>query len=167
MHILCVHVSETGGRRRSRGGGTPMELGLLGGGGVSGTGAWFESMGIRHGRLMAAAAGGTELMAGALFAVGLLTPFAAAGIAATMLVAAATDHGGKGFWIYNGGKEYVLTIATIAIGVAFNGAGEWSIDAALGLGLSGVPWGLGAAGAAAAGAVTVLGLFRERPVLSA
>ncbi len=134
-------------------------LGLLGGGGIRGTGAYMEAVGLRHGRAMAALAGGTELVAGSLFALGLLTPFAAAGLAATMLVAARTDHRGKGFWIYLGGAEYVLTNAVIVIALAFNGAGAWSLDGAIGWDVAGLWWGVGAAGAALRGAASVLALF--------
>jgi putative oxidoreductase len=137
-------------------------FGWLGGYGLEGTGGYLESFGLRPGKLTAFMAGSAELAGGLLLAAGFLTPIAAALIAATMLVAAATDHAGKGFWIYNGGSEYVLAVAAVAIGLAFNGAGAWSVDAALGLDLSGVAWGLGALGAALAGSTGVLVLFRER-----
>jgi putative oxidoreductase len=64
----------------------------------------------------------------------------------------------KGFWIYNGGNEYVLTNTAVAIALAFPGAGEWSVDNAIGWDVAGVAWGLGALGAAVIGAVGVLGL---------
>jgi putative oxidoreductase len=81
-----------------------------------------------------------------------------------MLVAARTDHRGKGFWIYAGGSEYVLTNAVVVIGLAFAGAGRWSLDALVGWDVSGWPWGVGAAAAALAGAATVLARFRRRAV---
>jgi putative oxidoreductase len=56
----------------------------------------------------------------------------------------------------------VLAVAAVAIGLAFNGPGPWSVDAAIGLDLSGVAWGLAALGGAVAGAAGVLVLFRER-----
>jgi DoxX len=46
----------------------------FGGGRIPGTARWFESIGLRPGRLHALMATGTELGAGALLAVGLLTP---------------------------------------------------------------------------------------------
>jgi putative oxidoreductase len=75
-----------------------------------------------------------------------------------MLVAARTDHAGKGFWIYNGGSEYVLTNTAVVLALAFFGAGAWSVDNAIGWDVAGVAWGLGALGAAVAGAVAVLTL---------
>ncbi len=144
--------------------GTQRLFGWFNGYGLQGTADWMESLGLRPGKPAALAAGTNELVGGLLLATGFLTPIAAALIASTMLVAAVTDHGGKGFWIYKGGKEYVLTIAAVVIGLAFNGAGAWSVDAALGLDLNGVAWGAGAAGAAVIGFVGVLAVFRGRVV---
>ena len=137
-------------------------FGWFGGFGVRGTGGYMESVGLRHGALMAAAAGTSEVAGGLLFALGLLTPVAGALIAATMVVAARTDHRGKGFWIYGGGAEYVLTNAVIGIALAFNGAGSWSLDGVIGWDVSGLWWGVGALGVAVASAAGVLVLFRSR-----
>jgi putative oxidoreductase len=138
-------------------------FGWLGGFGIRGTGGYLESLGLRHGAVLAAAAGSSETVGGSLLALGLLTPFAAALIAGTMLVAARTDHRGKGFWIYAGGGEYVLTNAVVALALAFNGPGTWSLDASVGWSLNGVWWGAGTALAAVAGAAGVLAVFRRRP----
>ena len=133
-------------------------FGILGGYGLEGTGQYLEGFGLRPGKLFAFAAGSAELVGGLAFAAGFFTPGAAALIAATMLVAARTDHAGKGFWIYNGGNEYVLTNTAAVIALAFNGAGEWSADKAIGWDVAGVAWGLGALGAAGFGAASVLAL---------
>jgi len=138
-------------------------LGFLGGGGISGTGQYMESVGLRHGRFAAGVAGGSELVGGTLLVLGLATPMAAALLAATMLVAAGTDHRGKGFWIYAGGAEYVLTNAIVVVGLAFNGAGHWSLDNAIGWDVAGLWWGVGAAAAAVAGAAGALLLLSPRP----
>jgi putative oxidoreductase len=140
-------------------------FGWLGGYGIAGTAGYLEGFGLRHGRLLAAGAGASELAGGVLFATGLATPLAAALIAGTMIVAARTDHAGKGYWIYNGGAEYVLTVAVVAIGLAFNGAGAWSLDAAIGWDVSGAAYGLGALAAALVGAGGVLVGFRRRAAL--
>ena len=133
-------------------------FGILGGFGIEGTGRYLEGVGLRPGKLFALAAGSAELVGGLAFAAGLFTPGAAALIAATMLVAARTDHAGKGFWIYNGGNEYVLTNTAVVLGLAFSGAGEWSVDNAIGWDVTGVAWGLAALGAAVLGAAGVLAL---------
>jgi putative oxidoreductase len=128
-------------------------FGILGGFGLEGTGQYMEGFGLRPGRLFAFAAGAAELVGGLAFAAGFFTPGAAALIAATMLVAARTDHAGKGFWIYNG--------TAVVIGLAFHGAGEWSADNAIGWDVAGLAWGLGALGAAGIGAMGVLVLKRR------
>jgi putative oxidoreductase len=131
-------------------------FGVFGGYGLEGTGGYMEGFGLRPGKPFAALAGAAELLGGLLLAVGLLTPLAAALIAATMFVAARTDHAGKGLWITGGGAEYVLTVSAVAIGLAFNGAGAWSLDAAIGWHVSGLAWGLGAFAAALAGLFAIL-----------
>jgi putative oxidoreductase len=136
-------------------------FGILGGYGLEGTAGYMEGFGLRPGRLFAAVAGSAELVGGTLLAVGFFTPLAAALIASTMLVAARTDHAGKGLWIFNGGSEYVLTVAAVVLGLAFNGAGAWSVDAAIGWDVAGLAWGLGAVGVAAVGAAGTLAL-RQR-----
>ena len=50
------------------------------GGKIDGTAGWFDSMGMRPGRFHAILAASTELGAGLLFALGLLTPLAALAI---------------------------------------------------------------------------------------
>ncbi len=62
------------------------------GGRIAGTGRWFDSLGMKPGRIHAIIASATELGAGALFALGLLTPFAAAGFIGLMTVAIWTVH---------------------------------------------------------------------------
>jgi putative oxidoreductase len=133
-------------------------FGILGGYGLEGTGQYLEGFGLRPGKLFAFAAGSAELVGGLALAAGFFMPGAATLIAATMLVAARTDHAGKGFWIYNGGYEYALTNALVVIGLAVNGAGEWSVDNAIGWDVAGVAWGLGSLGAALIGAAGVLAL---------
>jgi putative oxidoreductase len=135
-------------------------FGWFGGYGLKGTGGYMESFGMRPGPLFAFAAGAAELSGGLLFGTGLLMPVAAAMVASTMLVAARTDHAGKGLWIYNGGVEYVLTNAAVVIAFAFAGAGEGSLDHAIGWDVAGTWWGLAAAFAAVVGGGSVLALRR-------
>ena len=60
---------------------------IFGGGKIAGTGRWFDSLGMRPGILHAWIASLTELGAGALLMLGLLTPLAGAGVVGMMLVA--------------------------------------------------------------------------------
>ena len=80
---------------------------FFGGGRIPGTASWFDSMGMKpNGRIHAIMAASTELGAGLLFAVGFLTPLAAAGFVGLMVVAAYTVHLKNGFFIVKSGWEY-------------------------------------------------------------
>lgn len=106
-------------------------FGWFGGYGPKGTGGWLESIGVKPGVAMAVVAGLMELLGGLLFALGLLTPVAAALIIATMLVAIFKVHGVNGLWTTANGYEYNLVLIAVALGVALVGAGDYSLDALL------------------------------------
>jgi putative oxidoreductase len=124
--------------------GTQKLFGWFGGYGVEGTGGFMEQLGMRPGRPMALAAGASETLGGLLLVLGLFTPLAALLIASTMFVAARTAHRGKGLFAQNGGFELPLINAAVAIGLAFDSAGKWSLDNAIGWDVSGIAWGVGA-----------------------
>ena len=126
-------------------------FGLFGGYGVDGTGGFMESLGLRPGKLHAVAAGGGEFVGGSLLALGLLVPLAAALIVAVMTAATLTAHRGKGIWTSDGGFELPLVYAVVAFALAAVGAGDASLDQALGLDLAGLGWALGAAAVGLAG----------------
>jgi putative oxidoreductase len=114
-------------------------FGWFGGYGLDGTGGFFESVGHRPGRHMAMLAGICEAGGGLLLVLGLLTPLAAAVVIGTMIVAAVSVHAKQGLWATNGGYELPLTNALVATGLAFTGAGSWSLDNAFD-----IPWTRGA-----------------------
>ena len=101
------------------------------GGRIAGTAGWFESLGMKPGRLHAYMAATTEIVCGIGFAVGMLTPLAAAGFVGTMTVAGWT-HKGK-FFVFKDGWEYNAVLAVLAVLVATTGPGRWSLDHALDL----------------------------------
>lgn len=106
-------------------------FGWFGGYGPKGTGGWMESVGIKPGVLMAVLAGLMELIGGAMFALGLLTPAAAALITLTMLGAIIKVHGANGIWATSNGYEYPLVLIAVVVGVALIGAGSISLDSIL------------------------------------
>ena len=108
-------------------------FGWFGGYGLTGTGGFFEQLGFRPGRLFAAAAGGTEVVAGLLVALGLLGPIGPALMISVMIVAAITVHWEHGLFAQNNGIEVPLLYATAALAIALTGYGAYSLDAALGL----------------------------------
>lgn len=137
---------------------------VFGGGRIPGTARWFESLGMRPGRLHAWLASLTELAAGLGLVVGLATPLGAAGVVGVMLVAWITNHLRNGFFIFRPGEgyEYVMTLCLVAVAIGALGAGEWSLDHAVGLDWSG--WaGLGIAVGAGGGGAAALLLACWRP----
>lgn len=119
-------------------------FGAFGGHGLDATGGFFESLGLKPGRLHATAAGLSEFGGGVLLALGLLTPIGAALIIATMVAAIATVHAGKGPWSTDGGWELNVTYIVAAVALAGASAGQWSLDNAFDLNVAGTDWAVGA-----------------------
>ena len=142
--------------------GTQKLFGWFGGHGLQGTGGFVASLGFRPGRFWAFTAGFSEAMGGLMFAVGLITPLAAAMIIGMMVSATVVVHWKKGLWNTNGGYELPLVYATIALAVAWIGPGAYSIDRLIPLRLHGPASALGAATLAYA---TAFGaeMLRRRP----
>jgi putative oxidoreductase len=136
-------------------------FGWFGGPGPRGTAGFFGSLGFRrqHALPMAILAGLSEA-AGLLFAMGLVTPFAALAMASVMVVAVGSVHWKNGLWATNGGYEFNLVLWTIAIAVAASGPGRFSLDAAFGWvdNLAGVWWGVGVLVVSLLGGLLVLAL---------
>ena len=107
---------------------------VLGGGRIAGTARWFESLGMRPGRLHAWAASLTELGGGLFLGLGLLTPISSGVLLGVMVVALVTTHLRNGFFIFRPGEgyEYVLVLGLVALAVGGLGAGRWSLDSAIG-----------------------------------
>lgn len=126
-------------------------FGWFGGHGIEGTGAFFESLGLRPGRRHALAAGVAETAGGALLMLGLLTPLATSALSATMITAVRTAHRDKGVWVTDGGYEYNLVLITALAGLVDNGPGRPSLDDALLPRLKGPGWAAISLGAAVAG----------------
>ncbi len=103
------------------------------GGRIDGTASWFDSIGMRPGRVHAWLAALGEIAAGLFLALGFLTTFAALGFVGLMTVAFVTSHRDKGFFILKEGWEYVFVLAVIAVVLATTGPGAWSIDDAIGI----------------------------------
>jgi putative oxidoreductase len=119
-------------------------FGAFGGGGLDGTTQMFDNIGMRPGWLHARAAGTAEFAGGALLALGLFTPFAAAVLIAVMTAAVLTVHAPNGIWNTNQGYEFNLVLAAAVFALAGIGAGSWSLDNAFGFDLNGAAWAIGA-----------------------
>jgi putative oxidoreductase len=139
-------------------------FGWFGGSGPQATAGFFGALRFRAPVVMAFAAALAEL-SGVLFALGILTPLAALGIAVVMVDAIATVHWAKGFWNSSGGYELNLGILAVAVGIAATGPGRFSLDRLAGWDgdISGLWWGVGVLGAAALVSLVTLTLGRHRP----
>jgi putative oxidoreductase len=102
----------------------------FGGGKLAGTARWFESIGIRPGRVHALLATVTELAVAPLLFLGFLTPLAAAGVLGVMVVALIANHLKNGYFIFRPGEgyEYVLFLTFAALALGALGGGGWSLD---------------------------------------
>jgi putative oxidoreductase len=136
---------------------------VFGGGGLTGTAGWFEGLGLRPGWLHARLAAATEIGAGLLLTLGLVTGLASTAYVGLMAVAMMTDHRGKGYFVFKGGWEYTLLVAMVAVGLASTGPGKWSADHVLDLAVSGWGWAVVAAiGGALAAVALIAGARRDR-----
>ena len=102
-------------------------LGLFGGHGIAGTAGWMESLGIPFPTLSASLAGGAELLGGLALLTGLFARAASVPLAFTMLVGALTAH--SGFDAAQGGMEFPLVLAAIALAIGLAGPGRLSVGA--------------------------------------
>lgn len=105
-----------------------------------GTASYFNSKGFRQSGLLARVSTYGEIAIGLGLVLGLLTPFAAAGLIATMTVAFGSVHRFAGFFVFkrpDEGWEYVATLSVAALALATLGPGSVSLDAVLGLDLNG------------------------------
>ncbi len=98
---------------------------------VAGTAQSFEQLGMPAAQTLVYFAIAGELFGGLGLALGFLTRVAALGPLCTMLVAIVTVHLGHGLLAKNGGFEYPLVLLLVSAFFAFNGAGAYSLDAAL------------------------------------
>lgn len=108
-------------------------FGWFGGYGLSGVAGFFEGLGFRPGRLFALAAALSETLGGLLIALGFLGPIGPALVLAVMIVAGGSVHWKHGVFATTNGIEITLLYATVAAGLILMGAGQYSLDAVLGL----------------------------------
>jgi putative oxidoreductase len=107
--------------------GTGKLFGWFAQGGVSGTAAFFGSLGYQPAHTLAIFAGVAETVAGVLLVLGLFVPLAAGGIIGDM-VNAAWVKSPHGFWISSNGFEYEFFVIITMLALTFAGAGAYSID---------------------------------------
>lgn len=108
-------------------------FGWFGGHGLKGTAGFFDSIGFRPGRPLAALAASAEMASGVLTALGLFGPFGPALMVSVMIVAAGV-HWANGLFAMSNGIEVPLIYGSVATALALTGPGPLSLDSVLGLG---------------------------------
>ncbi|GAA3809860.1 DoxX family protein [Streptomyces chiangmaiensis] len=103
-------------------------FGLFGGRGLTGTGKGFAALGYHPGELYAAIAGLSEFLGGLGLASGLFTPLAAAALIGVMINAMVSVTAAHGLWDRDGGVEYNVGIAVVALAIAATGPGRLALD---------------------------------------
>lgn len=97
--------------------------------GMDATAQGFEGLGIPAPTLSAYFTVGAELIGGSMLIVGALLPLAGLWIAAVMLGAMYFVHPLNGaFFSQEGGYEYVLLLAAVALAIGFSGGGALAVD---------------------------------------
>jgi putative oxidoreductase len=108
-------------------------FGWFGGNGLQGTAGWLESMGMKPGNQWAIGASASEFGGGTLTALGLLHPIGPIATMAAMAMATGKVHWGKPIWVTTGGAELPLTNIAIALALALDEPGRFSLDRMLGI----------------------------------
>ena len=142
--------------------GTQKLFGWFGGPGVDGASQMMRKLELHPPRRNAVAAGAAEVTAGALLALGALTPVAGALITSTMVTAIRKVHGPNGPWIQQSGYEYNLVLIAVVAALVEAGPGAPSVDRALGIEAKGTGWALAAVAAGAAGSTLASAAGRRR-----
>ncbi|MBV9451294.1 MAG: DoxX family protein [Streptosporangiaceae bacterium] len=130
-----------------------------GGGRIEGTARWFAGLGLRHGKLQAWLSVVTEIGAGSLLVLGLLTSLACAAVISVMLIAGLLAHRPNGFFVFREGYEYVLVLSVACLALAVLGPGRWSLDNAAGSAVTGWTGGAVALGVAVVATAGLLATF--------
>src|SRR5260370_30133160 len=139
-----------------------------GGGQIARTARWFSGLGLRFGVLQAWMSVATELGAGFLLIVGLVTPLACAAVISVMLIAGLQAHRRNGFFVFRDGYEYVLVLSVVWFALAILVPGRAALDNAVAIAATGWAGGGIALGVAAAATAGMLGTFyRPRPLPAA
>jgi putative oxidoreductase len=138
-------------------------FGLWGGAGIAGFTRALEGLGFRNAEVLAWVTGITELVAGAFVVLGVLTPLAAAGLAAIMINAVLLKAG-NGFFIAgpagSAAVELDVVLGLAAVAVALTGPGRIALDRGRTWQRRPTPWGLLALAVGVTAAVLVAVLLR-------
>lgn len=99
--------------------------------GFGGTAGFLGSIGVPLPMVAAIVVIAVEFLGGLALILGFWTRYVSALLAVNMLVALITVHWPAGFFVSNGGYEFVLTLLAASAFFALTGPGSWSLDARL------------------------------------
>jgi putative oxidoreductase len=102
-------------------------FGLFGGPGVSGFSKMLSGLGLVPSIFWAYVASYTELTAGTLLIIGLFVRSSSVLLLILILVAAYKVHLKNGFFMIQGGIEYVFIIAAVCLALILLGAGKYAL----------------------------------------
>lgn len=103
-------------------------------GGVGKVAGFLDSLGFPAATVFAVILIAAELLGGIALILGVFTRYAAKILAVVAVVALFTVHIGKGFFIGQGGYEFILLILAATISILITGPGKWALDNKLGKG---------------------------------
>ena len=98
---------------------------------ISGTAGFLSSLGVPVPLFFTIVVTAVEFLGGILLILGLLTRLVGLLLAIDMLVALIIVHAKNGFFIVNGGYEFVLVLMAVGVMYLLHGAGKYSLDAKL------------------------------------
>ena len=100
--------------------------------GLAGVSAYMAKLGLQPATAFAVAAILLETVGAIGVILGLFTRFFAAALAVEMAVALYVAHLKAGFYVSNGGIEYVLLLGIVLFAIAIRGGGPYSVDRMIG-----------------------------------
>ena len=106
-----------------------LKVGTFGLAGVSG---FMAKQGLEPATAFAVAAMILETVGAVCIIIGLFTRFFAAAIAIELGIALLAAHLKAGFFVSNGGFEYVLLLGIVMFAIAIRGGGPYSVDRLIG-----------------------------------
>ncbi|MFA5355987.1 MAG: DoxX family protein [Candidatus Omnitrophota bacterium] len=103
-------------------------FGLFGGPGINAFSGMLSGLGFAPALLWAYAVAYIELIAGVFLIAGLFTRVSSLLLIIIMVVAAVKVHLRNGFFLQNGGFEYIFVLTCALLAILINGAGSFSFS---------------------------------------
>lgn len=96
--------------------------------GVSGTAGFLAGLGFPMPEVFAVLLIAAELVGGIFLILGLLNYWNSRILGIVAVLALLTVHVSKGFFLANGGYEYILLILAVTVSLMITGPGKWALD---------------------------------------